>query len=79
MSMLMESKEELRSRVYIMRIEELDLSVRSYYCLKRAEINTVNELIEKTPEEVSNIKNLPHRCYEEIVNKLMSMGLCLKN
>ena len=78
MSMLKESKEELRSRVYIMRIEELDLSVRSLNCLKRAGINTVNELIEMTTQEVSNIKNLSPRCYEEIVNKLLSIGVCLK-
>ena len=78
MSMLVESEEKLRSKIFVMTIEELDLCVRSYACLKRAGINTVEELIEKTPTEVTNIKNLPPRCYDEIVNKLLSMGLCLK-
>lgn len=78
MSMLVESEEKLRSKILVMTIEELDLCVRSYNCLKRAGINNVEELIDKTPAEVSNIRNLPTRCYEEIVNKLKSMGLCLK-
>lgn len=78
MSVLVECEEKLQSKVLVITIEELDLCVRSYVCLKRAGINTVNELIEKTPAEISNINNLTPRCYDEIVNKLLSMGLCLK-
>ena len=78
MSMLVESEEELRAKILAMNIEELDLSVRSYICLKCADINTVEELIEKTALEISNIENLRPRCYEEIVNKLHTIGLSLK-
>ncbi len=62
-----------------MTIEELDLSVRSYNCLKRAGINTVDELIRKTEEEMMKVRNLGKKSLEEVQNKLAEMGLCLRS
>lgn len=59
-------------------IAELDLSVRSYNCLKRAGINTVQELIKKTPEELVNVRNLGKKSLDEVYQKLSDMGLTLK-
>lgn len=61
-----------------MTIEELDLSVRAFNCLKRAEINTVGELINKTPEEMMKVRNLGKKSLEEVDNKLSELGLALK-
>lgn len=58
-------------------IGELELTVRSYNCLKRAGINTVSDLLKKTPEEVKNIRNLGNKSLEEIYQKLAEMGLQL--
>lgn len=60
-----------------MTIEELDLSVRSYNCLKRANINTVGELLQKTEEDLFKVRNLGHPSIREIKAKLASMGLSL--
>ena len=62
-----------------MTIEELDLSVRSFNCLKRAGINTVEDLINKTQEEMMKVRNLGHKSLEEVINKLDAMGLTLAN
>ena len=78
MSILIESKEELRSKVLTMYIEELDLSVRSYNCLKRAGYNTVEQLCEATEEEIKEIRNLGRKACEEVFQKLLSLGLCPK-
>lgn len=59
-------------------IEELNFSVRTYNCLKRANINTVEDLIEKTYEEMIEVKNLGKKNLDEIINKLSSLGLTLK-
>ena len=56
-----------------MTIEELDLSVRSYNCLKRGGINTVDELISKTEEEMMKVRNLGRKSLEEVVQKLASL------
>ena len=61
-----------------MTIEELELSVRSYCCLKRAGIDTVEQLIEKKHEEVAAIRNLGKKSFEEIINKLAMLGLYLE-
>ncbi|MGB9680010.1 MAG: DNA-directed RNA polymerase subunit alpha [Thermoanaerobacteraceae bacterium] len=61
-----------------MTIEELDLSVRSYNCLKRANINTVEDLTQKTEEEMMKVRNLGKKSLEEVVQKLKSLGLSLK-
>ena len=60
-----------------MTIEELDLSVRSFNCLKRAGINTVADLIGKTQEDMMKVRNLGHKSLEEVINKLDTMGLAL--
>ena len=60
-----------------MSIDELELSVRSYNCLKRAGINTVEELCSKTPEDMMKVRNLGRKSLEEVINKLAMMGLSL--
>jgi DNA-directed RNA polymerase subunit alpha len=59
-------------------IEELDLTVRSYNCLKREGINTVSELIGLTEEQLINIRNFGSKSVDEVRDKLVSMGLSLK-
>ncbi len=61
------------------KIEDLDLSVRSYNCLKRANINTVGELTQKTEEEMMKVRNLGRKSLKEVVQKLNEIGLTLKN
>ncbi len=65
-------------RLKEMPIEELDLSVRSYNCLKRAGINTVAELVDKTDEEMIKVRNLGKKSLEEVKQKLGAIGLSLK-
>lgn len=60
-----------------MTIEELDLSVRSFNCLKRASINTVGDLINKTEEDMMKVRNLGRKSLEEVINKLASLGFTL--
>ena len=57
-----------------MTIEELDLSVRSFNCLKRAGINTVEDLIGKSEDEMMKVRNLGKKSLEEVINKLHSLG-----
>ena len=61
------------------KIEDLDLSVRSYNCLKRANINTVGELTQKSEEEMMKVRNLGRKSLKEVVQKLREIGLDLKN
>ena len=61
-----------------MNIDELELSVRSYNCLKRAGINTVEELVNKTPEDMMKVRNLGRKSLEEVLNKIKELGLGLK-
>lgn len=61
-----------------MTIEELDLSVRSYNCLKRAGINTVQELANKTEEDMMKVRNLGRKSLEEVKVKLEDLGLGLR-
>ena len=58
-----------------MTIEELDLSVRSYNCLKRAGINTLQELTDKTESDMMRVRNLGRKSLEEVKNKLTELGL----
>ncbi len=76
-STLVEKAETQRDKVLEMTIEELDLSVRSFNCLKRANINTVEDLIAKTQEEMMKVRNLGRKSLEEVMNKLAMMGLSL--
>ena len=66
-----------QSKQLQMTIEELDLSVRSFNCLKRANINTVEDLISKTEDEMMKVRNLGRKSLEEVINKLARMGLHL--
>ena len=66
-----------QSKQLQMTIEELDLSVRSFNCLKRANINTVADLISKTEDEMMKVRNLGRKSLEEVINKLAMMGLHL--
>ena len=66
-----------QSKQLQMTIEELDLSVRSFNCLKRANINTVEDLISKTGDEMMKVRNLGRKSLEEVINKLAMMGLHL--
>ena len=66
-----------QSKQLQMTIEELDLSVRSFNCLKRANINTVEDLISKTEDEMMKVRNLGRKSLEDVINKLAMMGLHL--
>ena len=72
-----EKAETHRDKVLEMTIEELDLSVRSFNCLKRANINTVEDLISKTQDEMIKVRNLGRKSLEEVEHKLAMMGLSL--
>jgi 5-methylcytosine-specific restriction protein A len=76
--MLVESKEAFLKKLDETPIDDLDLSVRSYRCLLHAGIKTVGELFNMAPKEIYEIKDLPEKCYEEIVYKLNSWGLSVK-
>jgi DNA-directed RNA polymerase subunit alpha len=66
-------------KVLEMNIDELELSVRSYNCLKRAGINTVEELTNKTPEDMMKVRNLGRKSLEEVLAKLKELGLSLNS
>lgn len=70
--------EDERSRLLQLSIEELDLSVRSFNCLKRAGINTIGELVSRTPEEMMKVRNLGKKSLEEVEQKLARLGLALR-
>ena len=72
---MVEKEEDKKEKVLEMTIEELDLSVRSYNCLKRAGINTVQELITKTEEDMMKVRNLGRKSLEEVQEKLEELGL----
>lgn len=75
---IVEKEETKKEKVLEMTIEELDLSVRSYNCLKRAGINTVEDLTNKTEEDMIKVRNLGRKSLEEVINKLNNLGLYLK-
>ena len=70
--------ETQQEKVYEMTIEELDMSVRSFNCLKRAGIDTVKDLVNKTEEDMIRVRNLGKKSLEEVIQKLQSLGLSLK-
>ncbi len=75
---IMVEKDDIgKEKVLEMTIEELDLSVRSFNCLKRAGINTVEDLINKTEEDMMKVRNLGRKSLEEVINKLASLGFTL--
>ncbi len=76
-STVVEKTEAVKDKVMEMTIEELDLSVRSFNCLKRANINTVEDLVSRTQDEMIKVRNLGRKSLEEVVQKLSMMGLSL--
>ena len=75
---MVERAEVKKEKVLEMTIEELDLSVRSFNCLKRAGIDTVEDLIDRTEEDMMKVRNLGRKSLEEVILKLTSLGLSLK-
>ncbi len=74
---MVEKEEGKKEKIYELSIEELDLSVRSYNCLKRAGINTVEDLANKTEEDMMKVRNLGRKSLEEVLNKMAELGLAL--
>ncbi|MBQ6818066.1 MAG: DNA-directed RNA polymerase subunit alpha [Clostridia bacterium] len=75
---MVEKGDSGKEKVLEMTIEELDLSVRSFNCLKRAGINTVEDLINKTEDDMMKVRNLGRKSLEEVINKLASLGFTLR-
>ena len=75
---MIEKEDNEKEKVLEMNIDELELSVRSYNCLKRAGINTVEELCNKTSEDMMKVRNLGRKSLEEVLAKLKELGLSLK-
>ncbi len=75
---MIEKTDDAKEKVLEMNIDELELSVRSYNCLKRAGINTVEELTNKTSEDMMKVRNLGRKSLEEVLGKLKELGLSLK-
>lgn len=76
---MVEKEEDKKEKILEMTIEELDLSVRSYNCLKRAGINTVDELVQKNEEEMMKVRNFGRKSLEEVQQKLAALGLNLRD
>lgn len=77
-SIMVEKDDKGKEKVLEMTIEELDLSVRSYNCLKRAGINTVEDLTNKSEEEMMKVRNLGRKSLDEVLGKLEELHLKLK-
>lgn len=75
---MVEKAEDDKEKVLEMNIDELELSVRSYNCLKRAGINTVEELCSRTPDDMMKVRNLGRKSLEEVLQKLEELGLHLR-
>ena len=78
LEIMIEKEEDQKEKALEMTIEELELSVRSFNCLKRASINTVEELTESTEEDMMKVRNLGKKSLDEVKNKLEELGLSLK-
>jgi DNA-directed RNA polymerase subunit alpha len=74
---MIDKKDDEKGKVLNMNIDELELSVRAYNCLKRAGINTVEELVNRTPEDMMKVRNLGRKSLEEVLLKLKNLGLQL--
>ena len=74
---MVEKEENRKDKLLEMTIEELELSVRSFNCLKRAGINTVDDLINKSPEDMMKVRNLGKKSFDEVKAKLNSLGFDL--
>ena len=75
---MVEKEDDQKEKVLEMSIDELELSVRSYNCLKRAGINTVEELTNKTPDDMMKVRNLARKSLDEVYAKLKELGLSLR-
>lgn len=78
LEIMIEKEEDQKEKALEMTIEELELSVRSFNCLKRASINTVEELTERTEDDMMKVRNLGKKSLDEVKNKLEELGLSLK-
>ena len=78
MDILVKNEDDKQQQVLAMAIEDMDLSVRSYNCLKRANIHTVEDLTKKTEEEMLKVRNLGRKSLDEVILKLESYGLSLE-
>lgn len=78
-SIMVEKDDKGKEKALEMTIEELDLSVRSFNCLKRAGINTVEDLTNKTEDDMMKVRNLGRKSLEEVINKLASLGFSLRD
>ena len=78
-NLMVEKEEDQKEKVLEMTVEELDLSVRSFNCLKRAGINSVEELTNKTESEMMKVRNLGRKSLQEVTEKLEELGLSLKS
>jgi DNA-directed RNA polymerase subunit alpha len=76
---LVSHEEDKQTRVLEMNIEDMDLSVRSFNCLKRANIHTVEDLIKRSEEDMLKVRNLGRKSLDEVINKLKSYGLSLRS
>ena len=76
---MIEKEDNAQAKVLEMNIDELELSVRSFNCLKRAGINTVEELTNRTPEDMMKVRNLGRKSLEEVLAKLKELGLQLNS
>jgi DNA-directed RNA polymerase subunit alpha len=76
---MVEKDDKGKEKVLEMTIEELDLSVRSFNCLKRAGINTVEDLISKSEDDMMKVRNLGRKSLEEVIQKLESLGFGLRD
>lgn len=79
LSILQAREDEKQHKVLEMSIEDMDLSVRSYNCLKRANINTISDLTKKSKDDMLKVRNLGLKSLEEVIKKLESLGLGLRN
>ena len=79
MDILVSREEDKQQKVLEMNIEDMDLSVRSYNCLKRAAIHTVEDLTKRTEEDMLKVRNLGRKSLDEVISKLRSYGLDLKS
>lgn len=75
---MVEKEDDQKEKVLEMSIDELELSVRSYNCLKRAGVNTVEELTNKTPDDMMKVRNLGRKSLDEVYAKLKELGLSLR-
>ena len=79
MDILVSREEDKQQKVLEMNIEDMDLSVRSYNCLKRAGIHTVEDLTKRSEDDMLKVRNLGRKSLDEVIGKLHSYGLDLKS